>query len=99
MLLELQHLICIFKLNQIKPPILKRTIFLLLLCMASIGQAIGQSYSFRSYRAENGLSYNSVICSVQDSRGFMWFGTKDGLNKFDGYTFKVFRNDKRIRKV
>lgn len=74
---------------------MKRTIFLLLLCVVSIGEAIGQSYSFRSYRAENGLSYNSVICSIQDSKGFMWFGTKDGLNKFDGYTFKVFRNDKK----
>ncbi|PST83018.1 hybrid sensor histidine kinase/response regulator [Pedobacter yulinensis] len=51
-----------------------------------------QSPSFRHYLVENGLSYNSVICSVQDRRGFMWFGTKDGLNKFDGYTFKVFRN-------
>jgi ligand-binding sensor domain-containing protein/signal transduction histidine kinase/DNA-binding response OmpR family regulator len=55
--------------------------------------AFGQSYTFRHYQVENGLSYNSVICSLQDKKGFLWFGTKDGLNRFDGYTFKIFRND------
>ncbi len=52
----------------------------------------GQSYDFTHYQVENGLSNNAVVCSAIDSRGFMWFGTKDGLNRFDGYTFKVFRN-------
>jgi signal transduction histidine kinase/ligand-binding sensor domain-containing protein/DNA-binding response OmpR family regulator len=55
--------------------------------------AFGQSYTFRHYQVEHGLSYNSVICSLQDKKGFLWFGTKDGLNRFDGYTFKIFRND------
>lgn len=41
---------------------------------------------------ENGLSNNSVTCIFQDHRGFMWFGTYDGLNRYDGYYFKVFRN-------
>lgn len=53
--------------------------------------------SFRHYKVENGLSENSVFCSLQDSKGYMWFGTKDGLNRFDGQNFKVFRhvpNDK-----
>lgn len=63
-------------------------IHLLLACMAS-----GQSNNFRHYQVENGLSYNSVICSIQDKKGFLWFGTKDGLNRFDGYSFKIFRND------
>lgn len=52
-----------------------------------------QSYYFRHYQVENGLSNNAVICCLQDRRGFMWFGTKDGLNRFDGYTFKVFRHN------
>jgi ligand-binding sensor domain-containing protein/signal transduction histidine kinase len=52
-----------------------------------------QPYYFRHYQVENGLSNNAVICSVQDKNGFMWFGTKDGLNRFDGYSFKVFRYD------
>jgi ligand-binding sensor domain-containing protein/signal transduction histidine kinase len=51
----------------------------------------GQPYYFRHYQVENGLSNNAVICSVQDKRGFLWFGTKDGLNRFDGYSFKIFR--------
>jgi len=53
----------------------------------------GQSYNFRHYEVENGLSYNSVISSLQDKKGFLWFGTKDGLNRFDGNNFKIFRND------
>ena len=58
------------------------------------GQSLsGQSYYFRNYQVESGLSHNSVICTLQDKQGFLWFGTKDGLNRFDGYTFKVFRSD------
>ncbi|WP_141234827.1 two-component regulator propeller domain-containing protein [Flectobacillus sp. BAB-3569] len=54
-------------------------------------QLVAQSFSFRHYEVEDNLSYNSVMCSMQDKKGFMWFGTKDGLNRFDGYSFKVFR--------
>ena len=50
----------------------------------------GQQYYFRHYQVENGLSNNTVFCSMQDNNGFMWFGTKDGLNRFDGYRFKTF---------
>lgn len=41
---------------------------------------------------EQGLSNNSVNAVFQDSYGFMWFGTFDGLNRYDGYNFKVYRN-------
>jgi signal transduction histidine kinase/ligand-binding sensor domain-containing protein/DNA-binding response OmpR family regulator len=41
---------------------------------------------------EQGLSNNAVRCIFQDHFGFMWFGTYDGLNRYDGYGFKVFRN-------
>ena len=51
-----------------------------------------QEYYFRHYQVENGLSNNTVFCSLQDKKGFMWFGTREGLNRFDGYTFKVFHN-------
>ncbi|MCW3111042.1 MAG: hybrid sensor histidine kinase/response regulator [Segetibacter sp.] len=58
-----------------------------------VNNIYGQSYFFRKYQVENGLSNNATICSLQDKKGFLWFGTKDGLNRFDGYSFKVFRND------
>lgn len=69
----------------------KTTILAILLAIAA--SSAGQSYYFRHYQVENGLSNNAVICSIQDKKGFLWFGTKDGLDRFDGYTFKIFRND------
>src|ERR1700709_1607149 len=54
-----------------------------------------QPYYFKHYQVENGLANSTVFCSVQDKNGFLWFGTKEGLNRFDGYHFKLFtRNDK-----
>ena len=49
--------------------------------------------SFRHLTIADGLSQNAVSAIVQDRRGFMWFGTKDGLNRHDGYEFVVFRHD------
>lgn len=43
---------------------------------------------------EDGLSNNSVNAVFKDRYGYMWFGTDDGLNRYDGYEFKVFRNNK-----
>ncbi|MBK1439739.1 hypothetical protein JHJ32_07075 [Parapedobacter sp. ISTM3] len=61
--------------------------------LVSLECAYGQPYYFTHYQVENGLSNNAVLCSVQDRMGFIWFGTKDGLNRFDGYSFKVFHSD------
>src|SRR3984957_20522026 len=57
------------------------------------GRVSAQPYYFNHYQVENGLSNNSVECSIQDDDGFLWFGTINGLNRFDGYTFKTFYND------
>ncbi|MCD7971552.1 MAG: response regulator [Candidatus Azobacteroides sp.] len=48
---------------------------------------------FRSYQVEDGLSHNSVWAVMQDSKGFLWFGTNDGLNRFDGKAFRIFKED------
>jgi len=68
-----------------------KTTLLVCLLLGCVVRALPQPYYFRHYQVEQGLSNNAVICSIQDKRGFMWFGTKDGLNRYDGYTFKVFR--------
>jgi signal transduction histidine kinase/ligand-binding sensor domain-containing protein/CheY-like chemotaxis protein len=48
---------------------------------------------FRHLTIADGLSQNAVAAILQDHRGFMWFGTKDGLNRYDGYSFVVYRHD------
>lgn len=74
--------------------LLLNKIFLLAAFLYLFDSGYSQStYYFRHYQVENGLSNNAVICSLQDKKGFLWFGTKDGLNRFDGYSFKIFRND------
>ncbi|MEL6864744.1 MAG: two-component regulator propeller domain-containing protein [Bacteroidota bacterium] len=50
-----------------------------------------QMVTFRELSKKDGLSQASVFAIAQDSTGFMWFGTRDGLNKYDGYQFKVFK--------
>jgi len=48
---------------------------------------------FKHITLEDGLSQSSVSCILQDYRGFMWFGTLDGLNKYDGYNITIYRNN------
>lgn len=52
-----------------------------------------QTVSFQYLSKKEGLSHTSVFSIVQDGSGFMWFGTRDGLNKFNGYQFEIYRND------
>jgi len=58
-----------------------------------------QNYWFRRYDNRDGLSFNNINCSVQDNKGFLWFGTWDGLNRFDGHEFKIFRTDDKQAKA
>ena len=53
---------------------------------------------FTHLTTANGLSQSSVVCILKDRYGFMWFGTQDGLNKYDGYKFKVYRNNPADKK-
>ena len=48
---------------------------------------------FQNYHTEQGLPQNTINTIYQDHYGFMWFGTQDGLTRFDGYQFKNFRHD------
>lgn len=53
----------------------------------------GPIIKFESISLEQGLSQSTVRCILQDSKGFLWFGTADGLNRYDGYKFKVYKTD------
>lgn len=46
---------------------------------------------FENISNKNGLSHSTVFTAIQDSTGYMWFGTQDGLNRYDGYAFTVYR--------
>ncbi|MFI5405953.1 MAG: two-component regulator propeller domain-containing protein [Nitrososphaerales archaeon] len=48
---------------------------------------------FNHITTNDGLSQSSVTCILQDQKGFMWFGTQDGLNRYDGYNIKIFKNN------
>jgi signal transduction histidine kinase/ligand-binding sensor domain-containing protein/CheY-like chemotaxis protein/AraC-like DNA-binding protein len=62
----------------------------LLLLLAS--RLFAWNYPVKYLGIDQGLSNNVVITIYQDYKGFMWFGTYDGLNRYDGYGFKIFRN-------
>ena len=49
-------------------------------------------YNFLRRDVNDGLSHNQANCFLRDSRGFVWIGTMSGLNRYDGYSFKVFYN-------
>jgi len=66
-----------------------------------LGLVLGTSYhlysregqiEFEHISVEQGLSQSTVLCVLQDKKGFLWFGTEDGLNKYDGYEFEIFRS-------
>jgi ligand-binding sensor domain-containing protein len=61
--------------------------------VAAASAACQDPFFFKSLNLDNGLSQNTVNTVCQDQYGFMWFGTNDGLNKYDGYDFTVYRSD------
>ncbi|MCG8700905.1 MAG: GAF domain-containing protein [Bacteroidales bacterium] len=70
--------------------------FFLLVLLVAGTQLFSITYGkhlFKSLRPGDGLSQSEVRYIFKDSRGFMWFGTSDGLNRYDGYTFKIFKNN------
>src|SRR5689334_9699058 len=73
--------------------LLRVMIIAFIFCMQFPAFSQDNKFEFSHYTTDDGLSQSNVITILQDSKGFMWFGTQDGLNKFDGYKFTVFKND------
>lgn len=68
-------------------------IFFLLISLNISGQSI--QMSFDHLTVDDGLSQSCVFSIAQDSKGFMWFGTRDGLNKYDSHTFKEYKHNQK----
>src|ERR1700755_2240003 len=64
-------------------------IILFLAPLSAAGQI--SDVRFRHISSEQGLSNSTINCIYQDSRGFMWFGTRDGLNRYDGVKIVVYK--------
>jgi signal transduction histidine kinase/ligand-binding sensor domain-containing protein/DNA-binding response OmpR family regulator len=69
-------------------------LLLLMLCVALTRlSAQPEDFVFSRVDVGSGMSNNHITAIYKDSRGFMWFGTVSGLNRYDGYQFRVFRHD------
>jgi signal transduction histidine kinase/ligand-binding sensor domain-containing protein/DNA-binding response OmpR family regulator len=81
----------------IKPPLRILNIYrhlLLIILLFATGACFSQNqnFKFEHIGTADGLSQINVSCIIQDSRGFMWIGTRDGLNKYDGYRFTIYNH-------
>jgi ligand-binding sensor domain-containing protein/class 3 adenylate cyclase/predicted metal-dependent HD superfamily phosphohydrolase len=65
------------------------------LCLPQLISAQNTGLSFDHLGLANGLSQSSVNCILQDNAGFLWVGTQDGLNRYDGVSFKVFKHNRK----
>ncbi|HEX5169420.1 MAG TPA: two-component regulator propeller domain-containing protein [Cyclobacteriaceae bacterium] len=73
---------------------MKELLIILTVCFAVV-DGHTQRLRFDQMSVSDGLSSNSVYTIFQDRRGFIWFGTLDGLNRFDGYEIKVYKHNKK----
>ncbi len=71
---------------------LKLLPYLLLFCLLPSARSYAEQIKFKRYSVADGLSQSTIMAIEQDREGNMWFGTSDGLNRYDGYDFTVFRS-------
>lgn len=70
----------------------KISILYWVLLFSGLTPAFGQSIAFHHLTVENGLSQNAVLAIGQDDEGFIWIGTSNGLNRYDGYRFRIYQS-------
>lgn len=80
---------------ELRSSVMRRACAVLILVIPSVYAQLPTEPPLRFDRLHSGdgLSHNSVYTIIQDSQGFVWFGTVDGLDRYDGYTFTVYRHD------
>ncbi len=71
----------------------RRLIHTLAFCLPILANAQPRNLKFTHLSTGRGLSQSNVTCILQDRKGFMWFGTQHGLDRYDGYQFVVYTND------
>ena len=70
--------------------VMKKLQLLFSIFFFSLSLSAQYHFSFSHYTSDNGLSQNSITTMLKDHKGYLWIGTRDGLNKFDGYSFKTY---------
>lgn len=68
-----------------------RVLFVLLVLLATCGNVLAERLPIRIYTSTDGLGSSFVAYLMRDSRGFMWFCTRDGLSRFDGSRFVTYQ--------
>ena len=82
----------VLRFNGNSPFLFLTVFFLLLIVEATRAQSSQLKIKFEGLGVNEGLSNTRVTSIVQDSKGYLWIGTDDGLNKYDGYQFTIYRN-------
>ena len=72
-----------------------KNIYIITTLLFLLNKTFGQhhDYNFINYTTKNGLNSNTTLAILKDKYGFMWFGTEDGLNRFDGKNFEIYNSD------
>ena len=83
----------LFYTSSIKHSLQWAFLLITLFCLTPNSNAQNENLRFEHIGIEEGLSNENVTAILQDSKGYIWFGTWDGLNKYDGYTFTKYKFD------
>lgn len=81
------------------PAILRLITFIVVGWLLMAGSVKAQKIEFERHSLEAGLSHPTVHCIMQDKQGFIWLGTQDGLNRWDGYSFKSYKHTNDVTSI